>query len=1688
MPGFASFRTGERRPRHASRPRLARTLWSVVVAAAALAVLSPASGRAEASLTLIEYPHELVSLTDRVTVTWAEEVSGCVRYGRAPGDYSARTVSEGVGSLTFVPLDEGMPHGILYCVVSDVTTGDTSEEFTLIIEAPIFPNPRTPPNGSLIDETTTLLEWDPVDGVPYYHVVVSDHEIEIAEQDGELALNGASLIWQAITSETSIQYGARDPSGFFVGPNGVSPPLMSGFTYNWLIFNNYGNDPLLTSTSGAGLASFTTDVAASVTAPVLTSPPDSVAVADEIVDFEWEPVPGASGYHVYIREERTWENGSASYPVWDNAVTEPHAEARLASFLPSGEYSWRVIAIDSAGRAAASDLRRFHYETETGTALIDVSTEQGERLPRVLIEIEFASGGVEATPTVTDDGGACSKDLIPGEYIFLASKDGYVDTTACAVIMADTETQVHIEMRRSPARIRGIVTDEESRPVFDASVVASSAAGQVETTSDRNGNFVIDATAGTWSVAAAKPGYESTAAETVRLAAGDYAELAGPLVLIGSPGVVTGNVLNTTGNPVAGATVWADNASGSFAAATNASGGFSLEVSPGAWTITAEKSGFNPSEPREITVAAGSNVEIDPPILLTAAASAIMGRVTDGHVDIAGATVLAVPPSGDVVRTTTNSRGEFVMLPPPAAYALVAVVPGYGPSEPQQVNVESGEAFTGIELVVTELSSTVTGVVVDGTEPVEGAVVSDGRSETVTSSDGSFELDVAPGIHEIVVRKDGCFSGPPLVVATAPGQRIGDLTLRTTRGASSISGRVLASGLPVPRAVVRAETEDISIQTRTDDFGAYALFVESGQWVVTAEREGFQSPEGISVLVAPDQSASGVDLALTERFATIAGTVTDPNGVVRRATILAYKAGEVCPSHRTSASSNGRYALRLKPECEYTIEVRSPGHGVGRVSVASPAPGDETIIHVNLPRYEGRLAGHVMGTAGPIEGARVVAVWGDSVAVTTDCRGAFEVWLDDGLYDVRIEAPGYDTRSFHDVEVISGETLTIDAELAAVFASLEGTVSDTLTGAPIPGALVTARWDVGGASCLTDADGAYRLGSVVPGTATVMFSCPGYREAARTVDLDELETGVLDIVLLGLTGTIAGTVRDAEGLGLAGVSVRAKLGEVVASAATTDGDGRYVLSGLDPEDLYDVYASIDGYYPGSENPWTDVPTGTIDADFTMLPADGELGGTVRDGATGEPLVAATVTADDGLGHFGSATTGPDGSFLIAGLVPTGNYRVTAKLFGYHEAFADSVAPGQDNLVFSLPRNFGNITGSVSCGDGLPPEELEVVATNTSFAGDSRAATPDALGEYDIADLRPGSYVVSVSGQGCVVTPAQISVEVGEGQAIYDLDFAVERAVVERVEVSGPTWIEAGGEAIFNADAFADSDRLVDTELEWWASPHCAGAIDRSTGRFSCAPDYIGELTVAACDPNSGRVGKLSASVFAEIGPSTEIALVDSAGMTLSIRRGAIEETKQIFLSHEDVPNAKRFWRDFVVSGVSYQLKPEGLSFMPDEPPVLALPANGCSKMAIWNTDQLTWDLLEYQEVAGNLEASIDRLGEYATLAESEPLGVRDVRVEPNPFSPDTGPVTISFEVSSRDARMPFVTVRVYNMAATLVREVMVNEPQGKGRVSVEWDGMTDDGEMARNGRYVVEIRAEDSTGSEMALATVVMIK
>ncbi len=76
-----------------------------------------------------------------------------------------------------------------------------------------------------------------------------------------------------------------------------------------------------------------------------------------------------------------------------------------------------------------------------------------------------------------------------------------------------------------------------------------------------------------------------------------------------------------------------------------------------------------------------------------------------------------------------------------------------------------------------------------------------------------------------------------------------------------------------------------------------------------------------------------------------------------------------------------------------------------------------------------------------------------------------------------------------------------------------------------------------------------------------------------------------------------------------------------------------------------------------------------------------------------------------------------------------------------------------------------------------------------------------------------------------------------------------------------------------------------------------------------------------------------------------------------------------------------------------------------------------------------------------------------------------------------------------------VSVYIVNLRGERIRTLLSRAPQWPGRYGsdsglqrVEWDGRTDSGKWARNGRYLVYIEAEDDTGTAREVLQAVLVK
>lgn len=142
-------------------------------------------------------------------------------------------------------------------------------------------------------------------------------------------------------------------------------------------------------------------------------------------------------------------------------------------------------------------------------------------------------------------------------------------------------------------------------------------------------------------------------------------------------------------------------------------------------------------------------------------------------------------------------------------------------------------------------------------------------------------------------------------------------------------------------------------------------------------------------------------------------------------------------------------------------------------------------------------------------------------------------------------------------------------------------------------------------------------------------------------------------------------------------------------------------------------------------------------------------GKVVDAKSGQPIRKVNVEVVGGAGQsYGrhSATTSADGTFAIVDITP-GRYAVTLQ----HAGFVQTTSRGQAMLTLQAGQRLtglvfqmqvaGVISGKIADMDGDPMAGVSVKATTAGRGDPAGYGTTNDLGEYRIADLRPGKYLV-----------------------------------------------------------------------------------------------------------------------------------------------------------------------------------------------------------------------------------------------------------------------------------------------------------------------------------------------------------
>lgn len=303
-------------------------------------------------------------------------------------------------------------------------------------------------------------------------------------------------------------------------------------------------------------------------------------------------------------------------------------------------------------------------------------------------------------------------------------------------------------------------------------------------------------------------------------------------------------------------------------------------------------------------------------------------------------------------------------------------------------------------------------------------------------------------------------------------------------------------------------------------------------------------------------------------------------------------------------------------------------------------------------------------------------------------------------------------------------------------ASLQGTVLDADTGAPVPGAMV--RLVQRGVQGTTDGAGQFRWTQLAQGADQLDIQATGYRPLSSMLHLEagqQLDLGTIRLKAASGGGsngvTLAGVARYFNGSTYYAAS-GAKI-QAAGQTATADSGGSYRLDGL-PAGRIDVTATYAGY-PAIQTAAQAQAGQAVDFSPVFQQARAStatLSVWVTDAATGSPLPGATAAS-----QTASRSTDAQGlAQFTSGLLQVGRNTLAVTKLGYERALVTFDAMDGQNLSIPIvlapaPSPQTTLRGIVT--DAGTQQPLAGVAVQV--VDPPLQTTTDAQGAYTLVDAQ-----------------------------------------------------------------------------------------------------------------------------------------------------------------------------------------------------------------------------------------------------------------------------------------------------------------------------------------------------------------
>lgn len=636
----------------------------------------------------------------------------------------------------------------------------------------------------------------------------------------------------------------------------------------------------------------------------------------------------------------------------------------------------------------------------------------------------------------------------------------------------------------------------------------------------------------------------------------------------GSTGTITGLVTNTSGAPLANASV----SGGGVSAITAPDGTYTLnDVMAGNPTVTASLSGYNNAS-AQIAVTAASTSK-SPDLQLAPVGP---GNVTGKIVDNSGNAIQGATVTGAGLTVLTDGSGGYTLNNVPGgSVTLVASAAGFSPAT-ETVTVTTGNTVAASTMTLISDLGNVTGKVMDTTStPIAGATVTFGGGTATTDSTGSFGFTNIPaGTIQLVASASGFQSVTQNVAVTGGSTTTANFTLAVASNAPGIvTGTVtnLQTHGVISGATVKWNTTSVA----SNSSGVYSIpNVAGGTQTVTASAAGYL-PVSSTVNVNGETSTLNFQLS-TAGILNV--TVLNLGGIPVSGAQVSLSGGQIATSRTGATNASGVYSSNWIPIGNYTVSSGSVSE------TATVITGQTTSI--TITQNPGTLPGPTTGTiTGTVTNAAGTALSGATVSsgglsTTTQANGTYNlVNIPAGTQTVTASLTGFQTGT-QSVAVTAGGTSTANFVLsqAASTGSVTGKITNLATGGILSGA--TVKW--GSMAVSTNASGVYTISNVTSGSQTLTASTAGYLPRNGTVNVVGGATATLNIQL-ATAGIISVKAVSASGAADPGATVTIQGGEISTSVTGMTNAAGAFSSNWIPIGAYTVTISGSGHTTQTKN-------------------------------------------------------------------------------------------------------------------------------------------------------------------------------------------------------------------------------------------------------------------------------------------------------------------------------------------------------------------------------------------------------------------------------------------------------------------------------------------------------------------------